>query len=56
MNDREAVFELIKQRVIENTHTRNDVLVLVDIIEEFEDEMDDLAVYLLEEAELQDEQ
>jgi hypothetical protein len=55
MNDKDELFQEIKQRVVENKFTREDALVLVEMVEEFEDEMDDLAVYLLEELEVQDE-
>jgi hypothetical protein len=48
-------FEEIKTRVFNNTHTRNDVLALVEMVDNFEKELDDLEDYILEEMSLNSE-
>jgi hypothetical protein len=48
-------FDEIKARVLVNKHTRDDVLDLVEIVDNFENTLDEVVLYTLEEAEVQDE-
>jgi len=51
----EEKFEEVRARVIENTHTREDVLFLLDLVESFDAELEEFVAYVLEEEEIQNE-